>query len=266
MTQETDHWTWANRTATICSIASGAGLAGQIVWAIVKFASTEVPFWLLVSSSVTAAAFGFFLGWLIFRRRPTTPANVILTSVGQIGFEYLPGPLIDRGWKLGVENEEKKEPEVSRPSDAPFPGSISIVSHGRYYLDYHLDPSLQFSDAVEYAIKPGSEATLYLRVCVKSADGSRSSQMWLAHRVGRGKPRGRGGEWAIESVGPHMGNGWHSVRCILAEEVRVTCGQEGWVYDHIVDIRLRGSLSLSPIRFFSTEGHSEAQRQHQRDN
>ncbi len=254
MRDTTDRWRVTNRAASVCSIVTGLGWLAQLVWPTIKPADAKVSVWLLVSASITASAFGFILGRFIFRKEQITPVDIIPELVGVIEFQYLPSPPTEHGWTLQVENKEDVSPVFRSAIDAPSPGSISIVSRGSYYLDYHLDPSLSFSDVVECAIKPGEVGTLYLRVRVKTADNSANKSVWIAHTLGTGKPTQSGEEWGIEIPGSHVGNGWRSIRCLLRDEVRATCGQEGWIYDQVLCIRIRGTLSISPIKFYCSEG------------
>ena len=49
--------------------------------------------------------------------------------------------------------------------------------------------------------------------------------------------------------GPQVGNGWVSLTLRVDEEVKQTFGSQGLLYDKLLAIRIRGSISLSPITF-----------------
>jgi hypothetical protein len=117
-------------------------------------------------------------------------------------------------------------------------------------MDYSLDASFSFADIVEFFEKPTRNGPFYLMVRVTSLDRRHSEDVWLNHSIGNGKPRKVGDkEWAIEVNGRQVGNGWVSLTLRLDEEVKQTLGSEGLLYDKLLAIRIRGSISLSPITF-----------------
>jgi len=47
-------------------------------------------------------------------------------------------------------------------------------------------------------------------------------------------------------------DGWVKMQLHLPELVAAAMGKAGWVYDHVKAVQLRGCISVSPIKLFST--------------
>jgi len=59
--------------------------------------------------------------------------------------------------------------------------------------------------------------------------------------------------WIYYVQGKNLGNGWRKLTLHLQKEVEQTFGTEGLEYQSLKKVRLRGSLSLSPITFYKIE-------------
>lgn len=252
--KDSQNWLALNRTATILSIVTGVGFCIQVALALDRMVDRQVPFWIVLSSSATCLVFGFFLSRRFRKRSP--PQEI--RNVGQIRFDYLPGSPTDHGWTLHLENPAKTPPTFCAPADAPVAGAICIESQARYFLEYELDESYAFANVIEYFAKPTRDGPLYLKVRLTARDKSNPTIAWLRHVVGKGNPSSvNPKEWTVEVNGPHAGNGWISLSLDLASEVAETFGKQGFVFDKVLALRIRGSISLSPILFRHAETSQE---------
>jgi hypothetical protein len=121
-------------------------------------------------------------------------------------------------------------------------------------MDYSLPQQAQSSDELELAIKYDAEAFFYIIVNVTSQDGSQRDYGWLNVRLGNAPSQGHKDvqkEFLVFVTPERLGNGWVRMRLRLPEIVNVAMGSRGWVYDSVQKIRLRGCISVSPIKFFS---------------
>ncbi len=193
--------------------------------------------------------------------RPFQPAQSIpaaipmreLKKIGEIDFDYLPEDLTQHGWALGLEGLEKVPPTFSRPSDVPSGRALQIDSSSRYYLDYAVNPAERLTDVVRLSVKTTAQAlsTFYFLVTVETANGAQSRSVWISHKVGRQKPsKVNRKEWLVYIDGRPEGNGWIAAELQLRREVAATFGTEGWVLRDLLAIRVRGSISVSPIEMF----------------
>jgi hypothetical protein len=78
--------------------------------------------------------------------------------------------------------------------------------------------------------------------------------VWLRHVIGTGEPYSiNRSEWSLDIQGEVLDDGWTLVKISLEDEVARTFGREGLVYQRLNGIRLRGSLSVSPITLYRVE-------------
>lgn len=60
-------------------------------------------------------------------------------------------------------------------------------------------------------------------------------------------------EWNFDVQDESLKNGWTSVKLFIPEEVEKTFGKQGFVYQSLLGIRIRGSLFFSPIKLYRIE-------------
>jgi hypothetical protein len=127
-----------------------------------------------------------------------------------------------------------------------------VSANGRYALDYEVGPSGSLCNFVEFALKPSRESIVYVKIKVRSRDGSESAEVWLAHRIGNEPPKKLDPpiEWQIFVPGEVLDNEWLLLKLSIPDEVQNTFGRDGWVYQSLLRIRLRGSMSISPITLY----------------
>ncbi len=242
-------WPLLIKFSAVISLISGVLYILQLIISLQK--DKMVPFWLFVTSSLTSFLCGLFLSfWLQKRFKRIWGAK--LNKLGQISFDYLPIPLIEKGWKIhykkDVSSDKRQVPDFTVDSNSPVPGSLNISPTCFYGLDYYVQQNMNMANIVDYYIKPISRAVFYLRVKVSSIDQSTSKCVWIAHILEEGKPeKVNDNEWNYFDKGDILENGWRHITSSLEDEVRDTYGREGLVYRGLERIRLRGELSISPI-------------------
>ena len=60
-------------------------------------------------------------------------------------------------------------------------------------------------------------------------------------------------KWSFEVQGEILEDGWILVKLSINDEVASTFGKEGFVYQSLRCLRIRGSLAISPITFYRIE-------------
>jgi len=220
-----------------------------------------VPVWLFV----IGCSLAYIVGLLTKRTTilATSPKPKIRT-LGYLKFDYLPQKPMDQGWDLRVEtkppNEKSLPPDCLSAIKPPTPGSIEIKDNGIYYMDYSIEPINSFANLVEFCIKPTKSSRFYLSIELSSRDKKYRKTRWLKYVVGEGQPEplinkitNEITEWTIYKEGEPLEDGWTRLKLQLHEDVESTFGREGFVYQSVKRIRLRGSMCLSPITFYKIE-------------
>jgi hypothetical protein len=211
-----------------------------------------VPAWLLVLTAIAAFVSGLFLGK---RAKPSVQTVAIAPpkKIHEIRFDYLPDSPVNNGWTLGLEGETQVAPEFMAARDSPIPGSLLIKDRGAYYLDYEVEPHARVADTVEFYVKFTANSVFYLKVRLVSRDKSKADIVWLAHVPGSEPAKEYDSrEWTVFVTGDILENGWRRVTLPIAAEVDQTFGRKGWVYQELLGIRFRGTISVSPITFYTS--------------
>jgi hypothetical protein len=165
------------------------------------------------------------------------------TEIGRISFDYLPSSPLDRGWKL----VERSQPGFSFSAVPNLLGGLAAEVEGA--VDLKLEEYQRVCDSLQFRAKLSERAHVYARVRVVSRDSHAVSKLvWLACDMGGTPPRKESpDEWVIcRSPGA---DGWALFDLSLPDEVSRTFGQaDGLEFSELWGFRLRGSLSISPIR------------------
>jgi hypothetical protein len=258
--RKTDTWAVLNKSSSIVSLVTGLLFLAQAAWGVSSRFKEGVPFWLLLTSSLSCIVFGLFLSiWIQSKRGSADGAN--LRKLGRINFDYLPSIPTDHGWSLGFDGttpEESDEPEFLAAQDSPVTGSLAIKEKGRYYIDFKVDQVQSLANVVEYYIQPSKSGTFYLNVNICPHDRSQTRNVWLCHVIGTGAPRQLNrSEWRVEVEGEVLEDGWILIKLSINDEIAATFGNEGFVYQSLRCLRIRGSLAISPITFYRIESQQK---------
>lgn len=175
----------------------------------------------------------------------------------EIRFDYLPDPLTKHGWKLayGVEPDAGT---YGTPKDAPVFGSLSINTAIIYALDHHIPPMV--CDGASFEAQYSDTTMLFSEVGLRSRDGSLFARRWIKYYVSSSGDKemrsevtaGYPNEFTLWWPATALPNRWVSLNISLPEAVRQTWGKQGWTYDSFLTFRIRGSVSISPIRITSS--------------
>jgi predicted nucleotide-binding protein len=175
----------------------------------------------------------------------------------EIRFDYLPDPLTKHGWKPAYKEQLEPEPGAySSPTDAPVSGCLSIKTALTYALDYRLPPTV--CDGLQFEAQYSDATMLFTELVLKSRDGSLSARKWIKFYVSSGGGGIRGvvtdgypNEYTLWWPATALPQRWVSLNISLTEAVRQTWGKQGWTYESLATFRIRGPLSISPIRITS---------------
>lgn len=209
---------------------------------------------MFIAGCYTCGIFGVCVGIELVPKRIRISDTAKLTKISQLSFDYLPDYPTNHGWRMGFDGAApmvSEPPSYQAATDSPIPGGISITNTKCYYLDYHATQQESLANLIEHYIRPRTDGMFYLRVQVSSRDGSQSKTVWLCHIIGVGQPHMiTKSEWIFDVEGEILENGWCMVKIPVENEVAASFGKEGYVFQKLLGIRLRGSLSLSPITFY----------------
>jgi hypothetical protein len=197
----------------------------------------------------------------VLEREQIHSVSALVTD--EIVFDYLPDALTNHGWKPGY--KDRPEPAASAyssPTDAPGPGCLSIMTDVLYALDYELPPTV--CDGLSFEAKYSDTTMLFIEVRLRSRDGSVVSRKWIKFYIsssgdsGIRAEEGSPNEYTIWWPAKALPSRWVSFEVSLPELVRLTWGKGGWTYDSLLTFRIRGRLSISPIRFTSSHAKSRS--------
>jgi len=175
------------------------------------------------------------------------------SEVYEIAFRYLPGSPLSNGWKVAYQDEGAK-PSFTSP-DVPGVGGLSMDVTGKYAIKYDLPSKAQVADELELAIRYGEGAMFHVTVNVASRDGSQIDYGQIMIMIGDAPPQQHKEypkEYLVWVTPEPSRNGWVKIQLRLPELVAAAMGKAGWVYDHVGAVQLRGCISVSPIKLFST--------------
>lgn len=164
--------------------------------------------------------------------------------LGEVAFDYLPASPLEHGWVLV---DTTSLPRFSRNEK----NGLTISAKERSGLDYEVRPPGGMSGRVHLKARYSANAVFYLKVRMAARKDGGSKFGWLAFRLGNGSPKQEShDEWIIYASDSGT-DGWIPLNLSLPYHVAETFGKDqGLSYQELVAVRLRESISISPIRFF----------------
>jgi hypothetical protein len=171
----------------------------------------------------------------------------------RVDFDYLPKEsLFEHGWKMNPDAVAESPPIVeSLPrSEIYKSGNISIKGVGNYGMDYEFAHVL-VCDRVKYLARFESNGVVYLKFRIFPRDGSKARIVWLAQLPVGGTVPHRGGsiEWSVSDPTEILPSGWILFDLSLPDQMERTFRVREY---QLLGIRIRGSLSISPIEFYGS--------------
>lgn len=179
--------------------------------------------------------------------------SLAMYKVGQIQFVDPGNPLGRRDrWTAAPDNADPCFPDFSGTED--IPGGLRIKVEQRFAMDYKSCPS--DCEELRYLAQCSDSSVVYVHIEVVSSD-HQTRDVWIAYvpRSSQPRPYDDGvNEWTIGRVGDPYENGWRYFTLTLREDVAHTFGTMtgAWSYQRLLGIRLRGSISISPVEFYAT--------------
>jgi hypothetical protein len=141
--------------------------------------------------------------------------------------------------------------------DAPNQDGLAIAVTRKYAIDYDVPPNEGICDRIRFAACFTGSTMFFTRIYVTSRDKSHSELVDLKFYVGNRKPAQTAGyprEWTLWITGETLDHGWMSFEISLRDAVKQTFGTQGFIYDRLKAIRVRGSLSISPLELVRENG------------
>jgi hypothetical protein len=174
----------------------------------------------------------------------------------EIRFDYLPGNMLANGWIRAYPKDVEVKPQATLASDAPIAGSVVIDAPDGHAYDYQIPRTVKLSDRLVFAAIYTATTMIFTKVEMSSKDGTQTTQKWVKYEPGAGLPHPTAGHDDYECTFPIIGvplqNGWRTFDISLPETVAQTWGVQGFIFRGITVLRLRGSLSISPIEFYES--------------
>ncbi|HEY0702969.1 MAG TPA: hypothetical protein VGD60_09405 [Candidatus Acidoferrales bacterium] len=161
-----------------------------------------------------------------------------------VAFDYLPGGPLTNGWRLV--SADKPGVEATRLQDRPGCFRLELQDA----LDYDVSESRRQWNRVEFSVKLSPDSYVYAKVSLEPNEGKNSKTFgWIAVDIGDSPPRRAfKNEWVIYRRATT--GGWAKVDLYLPDEVARTFGKDqGIRFAGLLGFRIRGSLSISPIRY-----------------
>ena len=95
-------------------------------------------------------------------------------------------------------------------------------------------------------------AMLFVRVRLVTRDASDRRWGFIKFDLAEPQPKfvEQYNEWVLPIRPASLGNGWRHLDISLTDAVYETWGHDGWLLSGLLVIRLRGHLSISPIRLY----------------
>jgi hypothetical protein len=179
-------------------------------------------------------------------------------EIYRIDWRYLPVTPLERGWKVAYQ-DWNPTPQVNflAPLDAPEVGGLRIVVDKKYAIKFEIPTEFgNSSDEVSVAIKYEKGAMFWIEVNVASLDGVSGRESRMLKILVGDKPPESPKEWPTENliwvIPDPLPNGWSDFRLRLPEIVTRAVGSRGYVYESVKAVQIRGCISVSPIKLFSS--------------
>jgi hypothetical protein len=181
------------------------------------------------------------------------PPSTNLRKLDELRFNFPLSPL-SQGWEFkGDQAGDNSFPEFSAPSGCD--GGICINTLPSRYIERILEPFQKVCNRLRFRAKFANGAYAYARVRVVSKNDQKASKLvWIAYHTGN-KPAERymSDEWVI--YGKPSADGWTAFDSSLIDELAKSAfgRDEGYEFRELLLIRLRGSLSISPIELWEAD-------------
>lgn len=173
----------------------------------------------------------------------------------EIKFDYLPASPLDNGWVWAYPKIDGKLTVGFPPPESPGAHGLAMTAPYEHAIERTIPPIARKCDELELSIQYGNDAQFYVYANVTSRDGAKHESHWLNIRPGSSEPTqdpSYSKEFVVPVTAQLLGDGWMRM-CLRLPLIVASCsGNKGWIFDSADRIRLRGCISVSPIKFFSS--------------
>ncbi len=263
---------------TYKNIAAGRGLLqwiGWWPWAVAAVSAVGTWLWAWIKHLVgperfvlALVAFASILAVIVFIRLAYLPSPSVslqaIERLATIRFDYLPISPIEKGWTRVA---YKRDGTAKFGVDHDIADSLWMqVTQGIFAMDYtvpvHATLANRLIFTAKYDNSPDSGTMIFALVEVSTKNEEHRKRLWLKFYYGRHKhafltpgvehehdPTKQLPEQTVYWTARPLKGGPLEFDIDLHEAVKLAIGGQGWIYEGVHKVRLRGNLSISPIEF-----------------
>jgi hypothetical protein len=224
-----------------------------IAWFFMFFPASVA--WTLSIAAAGVLTF-FTTKWLNEFRSKAVRHRKPVETLHTIDFGYLPISPLERGWTKAYSPDGAAE----FSTDPSIPGSLRIrVVTGVFAMDHVVPHHATLTQHLEFTAKYTDTTMIFVGVDVTSKDGSERKKVWIKYYYGRERseathdvkydPNKELPEQTVWLPAQVLKGGSMLFDINFPDTVNQSLGWQGWVYKSIWRIRLRGSVSISPVSF-----------------
>lgn len=171
----------------------------------------------------------------------------------KIAYSYLPQSPLDNGWTVAYRDEDA-HPEFSANH---VNGETRLVMSVRqkFAMDYSIVSGAKIARRVTFSAKHTANTMIFMQFNLKSGDGRTTAQRWVKLELGSLPAvvtKDYPSEYTLWVQGVLEPDEWVLFDLSLLKVIEETWQKQGWHYESVLKVRLRGSVSISPISFFGT--------------
>jgi hypothetical protein len=175
----------------------------------------------------------------------------------EIRFNYLPASPLDNGWSWAYGKSKVNTTPIFKapPAETSGANGLAMVVPFEHAIDHSIPAVEKVCDELELYVKYQDDAKFYVLVNVTSRDGSQRESHWLNIQPGDSSPTQDASyskEYIVRVSPQLLPDGWMIMRLRLPALVNACSGEKGWIFDSSERIRLRGCISVSPIKFYTS--------------
>jgi hypothetical protein len=159
---------------------------------------------------------------------------------------------LDEKWIISENNPP--DPIFKLLQDGRYGNVMQVSSKERYAADYYISPSASSASFVEFIVKFDNTTThgMYIAAELISENKSIPKEFWINIKKGKLAPRQfNNKEWVYYTTPSIFENNWLSFKIDVHEVIDKTIGNEGWKFDSIKKLRVRGNLTVAVIKIYN---------------
>lgn len=208
-----------------------------------------IPFWIFVPSIIIAFTLGLNLARLLglpsghnYKRK----AN----RVGLMLFNYESARPEYHHWDINPHRGSPGFPILESIVDGTHGRVLKITRKNEYTMYYKFSQDETCARSARITLLPGPEWWISFRIGVTDSTQSTSKEFWLSTRFGQKDPpmfKDSRTEWKFYLPKIESKNEWTILHADLMDLTKETFGQQGWTYQKLIGIQLRGDMTIAQI-------------------